>query len=47
MFAIYKKELNSFFSSLTGYIVIGVFLVITGLFMWLFTDTSVIEYSYA
>ncbi len=47
MFAIYKKELNSFFSSLTGYIVIGVFLVITGLFMWLFTDTSLIEYSYA
>ena len=47
MFAIYKKELNGFFSSLTGYIVIGVFLIITGLFMWLFTDTSVIEYSYA
>jgi ABC-2 type transport system permease protein len=47
MFAIYKKELRSFFSSLTGYVVIAVFLVITGLFMWLFTDTSVIEYSYA
>ena len=47
MFAIYKKELIGFFSGLTGYIVIGVFLTITGLFMWLFTDTSVLEYSYA
>ena len=47
MFAIYKKELSGFFSSLTGYIIIGVFLIITGLFMWLFTETSVIEYSYA
>ncbi|HHH53725.1 MAG TPA: gliding motility-associated ABC transporter permease subunit GldF [Bacteroidetes bacterium] len=47
MLAIYKKELIGFFSSLTGYIVIGVFLIITGLFMWLFTDTSVLEYSYA
>jgi len=36
MFVLYKKELNSFFSSLTGYIAIIVFLVITGLFVWVF-----------
>jgi len=47
MWAIYKKELSSFFGSLTAYIVIGVFLVMTGLFLWLFPSTSVIEYSYA
>ena len=47
MWAIYKKELSGFFGSLTAYIVIGVFLVMTGLFLWLFPSTSVIEYSYA
>jgi len=36
MFVLYKKELNSFFSSLTGYIAIIVFLIITGLFVWVF-----------
>ncbi|MDA3892231.1 MAG: gliding motility-associated ABC transporter permease subunit GldF [Salinivirgaceae bacterium] len=34
MFALYKKELASFFSSLTGYIVIIIFLTSSGLFMW-------------
>jgi ABC-2 type transport system permease protein len=36
MFAIFKKEINGFFSSLTGYIVIIVFLLINSLFMWVF-----------
>ncbi len=36
MFSIYKKELTGFFSTLTGYIVIGVFLVVNSLFMWVF-----------
>lgn len=47
MLAIYKKELSSFFGSLIGYIVIAVFLVFTGLVMWVFVDTSVLEYSFA
>lgn len=47
MFSIYKKELSTFFGSLIGYIVIGVFLIFTGLVMWVFADTSVLEYSYA
>jgi gliding motility-associated transport system permease protein len=37
MFAIIKKEFNSFFSSPIGYLVIGVFLVINGLFLWVFS----------
>lgn len=36
MLALFKKEVRSFLSSLIGYIVIAVFLVIVGLFMWVF-----------
>lgn len=36
MFAIVRKEINTFFSTVTGYIVITVFLIITGLFLWVF-----------
>jgi len=34
MWAIFKKEINGFFSSLTGYLVIVVFLMLNSLFMW-------------
>jgi ABC-2 type transport system permease protein len=34
MFSILKKELNSYFSNPTGYIVIGLFLIFCGLFLW-------------
>jgi len=34
MFAIFRKEITGFFSSLTGYIVIVFFLLINSLFMW-------------
>jgi ABC-2 type transport system permease protein len=47
MLSILKKEINSFFSSLIGYIVIGVFLVYLSLMMWVLPDTSIFEYSYA
>jgi ABC-2 type transport system permease protein len=47
MFAIYKKELYSYFSSLVAYITIGIFLVVLGLFLWVFPDTSILEYGYA
>ena len=36
MLAILKKELNSFFASPIGYLVIAVFLLINGLFLWVF-----------
>src|SRR5574344_797200 len=34
MWVLFKKELNSFLTSLIGYITIVVFLVINGLFLW-------------
>lgn len=36
MFAILKKEINTFFASPIGYLVIGVFLLLNGLFLWVF-----------
>ena len=47
MSSIFWKELNSFFSSLIGYIVIGVFLILTGLLLFVFPDTSILNYQYA
>jgi ABC-2 type transport system permease protein len=48
MWAIFKKEINGFFSSLTGYLVIGVFLVLNSLFMWIVPGQfNVIENGYA
>ena len=37
MFAIFKKEIQSFFANLTGYLVIGVFLLVSGLFLFVFS----------
>lgn len=39
MLAILKKEINSFFASPIGYLVIAVFLLLNGLFLWLFKGT--------
>ncbi|MGE5428975.1 MAG: gliding motility-associated ABC transporter substrate-binding protein GldG [Methylococcaceae bacterium] len=36
MYSLLKKEVTSFFGSLTGYVVIFVFLLATGLFLWVF-----------
>ena len=36
MLAILKKEINSFFASPIGYLVITIFLVLNGLFLWVF-----------
>lgn len=48
MFALYKKELSSFFSSLMGYLTIIVFLVLTGLMLWVFrTSFNILDYKYA
>lgn len=47
MLSIFKKEINTFFSSLIGYIVIGVFLVVMGLVMWVFPEFSVLDNNYA
>lgn len=47
MLPIFIKEINSFFSSLIGYIVIGVFLVLMGLLMWVFPEFSILDGAYA
>ncbi|HYG21085.1 MAG TPA: gliding motility-associated ABC transporter permease subunit GldF [Ohtaekwangia sp.] len=47
MFQILAKEFNSFLNSLIAYVVIGVFLTAIGLLMWVFPETSVLEYGYA
>ncbi len=47
MLTIFTKEINTFFSSLIGYIVIGVFLLVTGLMMFVFPDTSLLDSTYA
>ncbi len=47
MLSIFAKEVNSFFSSLIGYIVIAVFLIILGLVMFVFPDTSLLDYKFA
>lgn len=47
MLDIYKKEIAAYFNSLTGYLAIGLFLLITGLLLWVFPDTSIPDYGYA
>lgn len=47
MIHIFKKEVSAFFSSLIGYIVIGVFLIITGLVMFVFPGTNLLLSNYA
>lgn len=47
MWIICKKEWQQFFSSLTGYIALAVFLLINGLMLFVFPDTSILEFGYA
>ena len=48
MFAIFRKEISGFFSSLTGYIVIIFFLLVNSLFMWVFPgEWNIIDSGYA
>ena len=48
MFAIFRKEISGFFSSLTGYIVIIVFLLINSLFMWVLPgELNILDSGYA
>jgi ABC-2 type transport system permease protein len=47
MYAVFKRELFSLLNSLMAYITIGVFLLVSGLLLWFFPDTSILEYGYA
>ncbi|RYE00381.1 MAG: gliding motility-associated ABC transporter permease subunit GldF [Sphingobacteriales bacterium] len=47
MKSIYFKELNSFLSSIVGYVVLLVFLIVLGSLLWIFTDTRFFTFEYA
>lgn len=48
MFTLFRKEILSFLNSLIGYVAIVVFLVINGLFLWVFpAGFNVVDYGYA
>ena len=47
MFSICKKDLNRFFSTLTGYIAIMLFLLVCGIFLFILPESNIIESSYA
>lgn len=44
---VFLKEVNSFLNSLIAYIVLSVFLMGVGLLVWVFPETSVLEWGYA
>jgi ABC-2 type transport system permease protein len=47
MWMICKKEWQQFFSSITGYIAVIVFLLLLGLLLFVFPDTSLLDFGYA
>ena len=47
MWSICKKELQQFFSNLTGYITIILFLLVNGIFLFVLNDSNIFDYGYA
>ncbi|MBL7836973.1 MAG: gliding motility-associated ABC transporter permease subunit GldF [Bacteroidetes bacterium] len=47
MISILRKEIRSFLSSLIAIIVIVVFLIANGLFLWVFKETNILDQGYA
>ena len=47
MWSVCKKEFRQFFSSLTGYIAIIVFLLLNGLFLFVFPQSNILDFGYA
>ncbi len=48
MLTIFKREIQSFFTSPIGYLVIGLFLVLIGLFLWVFKGSfNIFDYGFA
>ncbi len=47
MWSICKKELQQFFSNLTGYIAIVLFLLVNGLFLFVLKDSNIFDFGYA
>lgn len=47
MYSICKKELNRFFSNLTGYIAIVLFMLVCGIYLFMLPQSSIIDNNYA
>lgn len=48
MFSIFRKEFRSFLSNATGYVVIGIFLLLNGLFLWVIPgEFNILDSGYA
>lgn len=48
MLAIFKREIQSFFTSPIGYLVIGLFFLLNGLFLWVFKGPfNIFDYGFA
>lgn len=47
MFSILKKEITSYLSSMVAYVTIGVFLLVLGLLLWVYPESSILDYGYA
>jgi ABC-2 type transport system permease protein len=48
MLTLFWKEVGGFLNSLIGYIVITVFLLINGLFLWVFeSDFNILDFGFA
>lgn len=48
MLALFNKEIQAFFSSTVGYLVIGLFLLLNGFFLWVFDGSyNILNYGYA
>ena len=47
MITVMIKEINEFLYSFIAYLVIGVFLVGVSVVLWVFPETSILEYGYA
>lgn len=47
MRSLFLKEINAFFGSLIGYLVLALFLIAIGLIVWVFPESSVLDYGFA
>lgn len=47
MWAICKKEFRQFFSNLTGYLSVALFLLLNGLFLFVFSSFNILDFGYA
>jgi ABC-2 type transport system permease protein len=45
--SIFFKELSGFFTSMVAYMTMAAFLLVCGLFLWVFPESSILDYGYA